>query len=219
MCVLTTESQSNHSSQSDSGVSEMASSGHTRSQSVVSSIFSDAWRRGTQGEVQPHSEHTHAHKLCPFLSCRCPVYRHFPCFPSAFLPAVKDEGTYGSSFLCRRREWRLDRKWCNRHVNRSVAAFKPLTNGVCAWKWPVCICLWHYFIWLHHTCGCSISSGTQCVTALWSSRLGHILYTVMSSLHRCYAVWGKSTVRQDAIVVMDINANFLTQYFSVVVFF
>ncbi|KAM8856859.1 LOW QUALITY PROTEIN: ras-associated and pleckstrin homology domains-containing protein 1-like [Synchiropus picturatus] len=45
------ESQSNHSSQSDSGVSEMASSGHTRSQSVVSSIFSDAWRRGTQGEM------------------------------------------------------------------------------------------------------------------------------------------------------------------------
>uniref|UniRef100_H3D1U9 Ras association (RalGDS/AF-6) and pleckstrin homology domains 1 n=1 Tax=Tetraodon nigroviridis TaxID=99883 RepID=H3D1U9_TETNG len=44
------ESQSNHSSQSDSGVSEMVSVGHTRSQSVVSSIFSDAWRRGTQGE-------------------------------------------------------------------------------------------------------------------------------------------------------------------------
>ncbi|XP_071339175.1 ras-associated and pleckstrin homology domains-containing protein 1a isoform X2 [Trachinotus anak] len=45
------ESQSNHSSQSDSGVSEMTSTGHTRSQSVVSSIFSDAWRRGTQGEM------------------------------------------------------------------------------------------------------------------------------------------------------------------------
>ncbi|XP_077946694.1 ras-associated and pleckstrin homology domains-containing protein 1-like isoform X4 [Gasterosteus aculeatus] len=45
------ESQSNHSSQSDSGVSEMTSSGHTRSQSAVSSIFSDAWRRGTQGEM------------------------------------------------------------------------------------------------------------------------------------------------------------------------
>ncbi|XP_058475818.1 ras-associated and pleckstrin homology domains-containing protein 1-like isoform X2 [Solea solea] len=44
------ESQSN-SSQSDSGVSEMTSTGHTRSQSVVSSIFSDAWRRGTQGEM------------------------------------------------------------------------------------------------------------------------------------------------------------------------
>ncbi|XP_077392959.1 ras-associated and pleckstrin homology domains-containing protein 1a isoform X2 [Festucalex cinctus] len=45
------ESQSNYSSQSDSGVSEMTSSGHARSQSVVSSIFSDAWRRGTQGEM------------------------------------------------------------------------------------------------------------------------------------------------------------------------
>ncbi|XP_054471053.1 LOW QUALITY PROTEIN: ras-associated and pleckstrin homology domains-containing protein 1a [Anoplopoma fimbria] len=45
------ESQSNHSSQSDSGVSEMTTSGHTRSQSAVSSIFSDAWRRGTQGEM------------------------------------------------------------------------------------------------------------------------------------------------------------------------
>ncbi|XP_010768170.1 ras-associated and pleckstrin homology domains-containing protein 1-like, partial [Notothenia coriiceps] len=45
------ESQSNHSSQSDSGVSEMTSSGHARSQSAVSSIFSDAWRRGTQGEM------------------------------------------------------------------------------------------------------------------------------------------------------------------------
>ncbi|XP_037542672.1 ras-associated and pleckstrin homology domains-containing protein 1 [Nematolebias whitei] len=45
------ESQSNHSSQSDSGVSEMTSSGHARSQSVVSSIFSEAWRRGTQGEM------------------------------------------------------------------------------------------------------------------------------------------------------------------------
>ncbi|XP_051937789.1 ras-associated and pleckstrin homology domains-containing protein 1a isoform X2 [Hippocampus zosterae] len=45
------ESQSNNSSHSDSGVSETTSSGHARSQSVVSSIFSDAWRRGTQGEM------------------------------------------------------------------------------------------------------------------------------------------------------------------------
>ncbi|XP_061696845.1 ras-associated and pleckstrin homology domains-containing protein 1a isoform X3 [Syngnathoides biaculeatus] len=45
------ESQCNSSSQSDSGVSEITSSGHARSQSVVSSIFSDAWRRGTQGEM------------------------------------------------------------------------------------------------------------------------------------------------------------------------
>lgn len=60
LCALTPESQSNLSSQSDSGVSEMASSGHTRSQSVVSSIFSDAWRRGTQGEVHTHTP------SCPF---------------------------------------------------------------------------------------------------------------------------------------------------------
>uniref|UniRef100_A0A671KVS6 Ras-associated and pleckstrin homology domains-containing protein 1-like n=1 Tax=Sinocyclocheilus anshuiensis TaxID=1608454 RepID=A0A671KVS6_9TELE len=39
------ESQSNHSSQSDSGMSETTSSGHVRSQSVVSSIFSEAWKR------------------------------------------------------------------------------------------------------------------------------------------------------------------------------
>ncbi|XP_024116212.1 ras-associated and pleckstrin homology domains-containing protein 1 isoform X1 [Oryzias melastigma] len=45
------DSQSN-SSQSDSGVSEMISSGHGRTQSVVSSVFSDAWRRGTQGEMK-----------------------------------------------------------------------------------------------------------------------------------------------------------------------
>uniref|UniRef100_A0A4W4GRK7 Ras association (RalGDS/AF-6) and pleckstrin homology domains 1b n=1 Tax=Electrophorus electricus TaxID=8005 RepID=A0A4W4GRK7_ELEEL len=44
------ESQSNHSSQSDSGVSETVSSGHVRAQSVVSSIFSEAWKRGSQAE-------------------------------------------------------------------------------------------------------------------------------------------------------------------------
>uniref|UniRef100_A0A9J8BFV6 Ras association (RalGDS/AF-6) and pleckstrin homology domains 1a n=1 Tax=Cyprinus carpio carpio TaxID=630221 RepID=A0A9J8BFV6_CYPCA len=44
------ESQSNHSSQSDSGVSETTSSGHVRSQSVVSSIFSEAWKRGSQAD-------------------------------------------------------------------------------------------------------------------------------------------------------------------------
>ncbi|CAL9690713.1 unnamed protein product [Knipowitschia caucasica] len=56
------ESQSNHSSQSDSGVSELASS-HTRSQSAVSSIFSDAWRRGTQGE-RPRKKGRLAVPLC-----------------------------------------------------------------------------------------------------------------------------------------------------------
>lgn len=47
---MPTESQSNHSSQSDSGVSETTSSGHVRSQSVVSSIFSEAWKRGNQAD-------------------------------------------------------------------------------------------------------------------------------------------------------------------------
>uniref|UniRef100_A0A8C6NQ63 Ras association (RalGDS/AF-6) and pleckstrin homology domains 1 n=1 Tax=Nothobranchius furzeri TaxID=105023 RepID=A0A8C6NQ63_NOTFU len=39
------------SCQSDSGVSEMTSSGHIRSQRAVSSTFSEAWRKGTQGEA------------------------------------------------------------------------------------------------------------------------------------------------------------------------
>uniref|UniRef100_A0A4W5KEG9 Ras association (RalGDS/AF-6) and pleckstrin homology domains 1 n=1 Tax=Hucho hucho TaxID=62062 RepID=A0A4W5KEG9_9TELE len=42
------ESQSNHSGQSDSGVDTASS--HGRSQNVVSSIFSEAWKRGTQME-------------------------------------------------------------------------------------------------------------------------------------------------------------------------
>uniref|UniRef100_A0A8C7CFU9 Ras association (RalGDS/AF-6) and pleckstrin homology domains 1 n=1 Tax=Oncorhynchus kisutch TaxID=8019 RepID=A0A8C7CFU9_ONCKI len=48
------ESQSTHCS-SDSGVavSENNLSGHSRSQSQVSSIFSEAWKRGTQDEVPP----------------------------------------------------------------------------------------------------------------------------------------------------------------------
>uniref|UniRef100_A0A8C9S6Q8 Ras association (RalGDS/AF-6) and pleckstrin homology domains 1 n=1 Tax=Scleropages formosus TaxID=113540 RepID=A0A8C9S6Q8_SCLFO len=44
------ESHSNHSTQSDSGVSDSTCSSHARSQSVVSSIFSEAWKRGTQME-------------------------------------------------------------------------------------------------------------------------------------------------------------------------
>ncbi|EHB18255.1 Ras-associated and pleckstrin-like protein domains-containing protein 1 [Heterocephalus glaber] len=44
------ESQSNHSNQSDSGVSDTQPVGHIRSQSIVSSIFSEAWKRGTQLE-------------------------------------------------------------------------------------------------------------------------------------------------------------------------
>ncbi|NWV41242.1 RAPH1 protein, partial [Grantiella picta] len=44
------ESQSNHSNQSDSGVSDTQPAGHIRSQSIVSSMFSEAWKRGTQLE-------------------------------------------------------------------------------------------------------------------------------------------------------------------------
>uniref|UniRef100_A0A8C3EWL3 Ras association (RalGDS/AF-6) and pleckstrin homology domains 1 n=1 Tax=Corvus moneduloides TaxID=1196302 RepID=A0A8C3EWL3_CORMO len=44
------ESQSNHSNQSDSGVSDTHPAGHVRSQSIVSSMFSEAWKRGTQLE-------------------------------------------------------------------------------------------------------------------------------------------------------------------------
>ncbi|MEJ1271950.1 Ras association (RalGDS/AF-6) and pleckstrin homology domains 1 [Cricetulus griseus] len=44
------ESQSNHSNQSDSGMSDTLPTGHIRSQSTVSSIFSEAWKRGTQLE-------------------------------------------------------------------------------------------------------------------------------------------------------------------------
>ncbi|XP_069471650.1 ras-associated and pleckstrin homology domains-containing protein 1 isoform X5 [Ambystoma mexicanum] len=44
------ESQSNHSYYSDSGLSDTQSTAHIRSQSIVSSIFSEAWKRGTQLE-------------------------------------------------------------------------------------------------------------------------------------------------------------------------
>uniref|UniRef100_A0AAY4B887 Uncharacterized protein n=1 Tax=Denticeps clupeoides TaxID=299321 RepID=A0AAY4B887_9TELE len=61
------ESQSNHSSQSDSGVSETTSSGHVRSQSAVSSIFSEAWKRGTQIEenTKPPSRASYPLQLPP----------------------------------------------------------------------------------------------------------------------------------------------------------
>lgn len=51
------ESQSNHSSQADSGMSDGTSSSHARSQSVVSSIFSEAWKRGTQIEESTKVSH------------------------------------------------------------------------------------------------------------------------------------------------------------------
>ncbi|XP_069790450.1 ras-associated and pleckstrin homology domains-containing protein 1-like isoform X8 [Narcine bancroftii] len=54
------ESHSNHSNQSDSGVSDLQSTGHVRSQSIVSSIFSEAWKRGTQLEEQHSKEISYA---------------------------------------------------------------------------------------------------------------------------------------------------------------
>ncbi|XP_012871416.1 PREDICTED: ras-associated and pleckstrin homology domains-containing protein 1 [Dipodomys ordii] len=53
------ESQSNHSNQSDSGVSDTQPVGHIRSQSIVSSIFSEAWKRGTQLEESSKSQAPH----------------------------------------------------------------------------------------------------------------------------------------------------------------
>ncbi|KAM7104564.1 ras-associated and pleckstrin homology domains-containing protein 1 isoform 3-T3 [Molossus nigricans] len=62
------ESQSNHSTQSDSGVSDTQPAGHVRSQSIVSSIFSEAWKRGTQLEessklLNQHKRHQHSSQL------------------------------------------------------------------------------------------------------------------------------------------------------------
>uniref|UniRef100_A0A4W5MST7 Ras association (RalGDS/AF-6) and pleckstrin homology domains 1b n=1 Tax=Hucho hucho TaxID=62062 RepID=A0A4W5MST7_9TELE len=60
------ESQSNHSGQSDSGVDTASS--HGRSQSVVSSIFSEAWKRGTQMEENTRGVHPRRHPPPP---CPC----------------------------------------------------------------------------------------------------------------------------------------------------
>uniref|UniRef100_A0A672PY57 Ras association (RalGDS/AF-6) and pleckstrin homology domains 1 n=1 Tax=Sinocyclocheilus grahami TaxID=75366 RepID=A0A672PY57_SINGR len=67
------ESQSNHSSQSDSGVSETTSSGHVRSQSVVSSIFSEAWKRGNQAD---EPKVTIEEMYCLFTCFVSPVFLH-----------------------------------------------------------------------------------------------------------------------------------------------
>ncbi|NXG06131.1 RAPH1 protein, partial [Sakesphorus luctuosus] len=63
------ESQSNHSNQSDSGVSDTQPAGHVRSQSIVSSMFSEAWKRGTQLEESSKVTRRlyiemHAHCVC-----------------------------------------------------------------------------------------------------------------------------------------------------------
>ncbi|XP_077584794.1 ras-associated and pleckstrin homology domains-containing protein 1a isoform X2 [Stigmatopora nigra] len=96
------ESQSNHSSQSDIGVSDMMSSSQARSQSVVSSIFSDAWRRGTQGEMMKMDVISRPIPLqIPTVSSQHPALSQTPAFPSSYtggtdssspLPAVDCEG-------------------------------------------------------------------------------------------------------------------------------
>ncbi|XP_061090890.1 ras-associated and pleckstrin homology domains-containing protein 1a isoform X4 [Conger conger] len=62
------ESHSNHSTQSDSGVSDTTSSGHGRSQSVVSSIFSEAWKRGTQIEENTKGSKVKSRKAMPLCT-------------------------------------------------------------------------------------------------------------------------------------------------------
>ncbi|XP_077473391.1 ras-associated and pleckstrin homology domains-containing protein 1a isoform X2 [Stigmatopora argus] len=91
------ESQSNHSSQSDSGVSDMMSSSQARSQSVVSSIFSDAWRRGTQGEMMKMDVISRPIPLqIPTVSSQHPALSQTqtPAFRSSYT-----DGTDGSSPL------------------------------------------------------------------------------------------------------------------------
>ncbi|XP_040213219.1 ras-associated and pleckstrin homology domains-containing protein 1 isoform X5 [Rana temporaria] len=66
------ESQSNHSNQSDSGLSDSLASCHVRSQSIVSSIFSEAWKRGTQLEESskvPNAKPTSAKAIKPTAIC------------------------------------------------------------------------------------------------------------------------------------------------------
>ncbi|NXW14709.1 RAPH1 protein, partial [Circaetus pectoralis] len=65
------ESQSNHSNQSDSGVSDTQPAGHVRSQSIVSSMFSEAWKRGTQLEESSKARMEPAGR--PFMSAAPPV--------------------------------------------------------------------------------------------------------------------------------------------------
>ncbi|NWR64860.1 RAPH1 protein, partial [Bucorvus abyssinicus] len=65
------ESQSNHSNQSDSGVSDTQPAGHVRSQSIVSSMFSEAWKRGTQLEESSKARMEPAGR--PFMSVAPPL--------------------------------------------------------------------------------------------------------------------------------------------------
>uniref|UniRef100_A0A8B9QVH1 Ras association (RalGDS/AF-6) and pleckstrin homology domains 1 n=1 Tax=Apteryx owenii TaxID=8824 RepID=A0A8B9QVH1_APTOW len=76
------ESQSNHSNQSDSGVSDTQTTGHVRSQSIVSSMFSEAWKRGTQLEESSKARTEPAGR--PFVSLAPPP----PPSPQSPVPSV-----------------------------------------------------------------------------------------------------------------------------------
>ncbi|NWV83358.1 RAPH1 protein, partial [Dasyornis broadbenti] len=81
------ESQSNHSNQSDSGVSDTQPAGHVRSQSIVSSMFSEAWKRGTQLEESSKARVEPAGR--PFVSAAAPVSPQMKAAaPSAGSPAT-----------------------------------------------------------------------------------------------------------------------------------
>ncbi|NXJ92771.1 RAPH1 protein, partial [Corythaixoides concolor] len=76
------ESQSNHSNQSDSGVSDTQPAGHVRSQSIVSSMFSEAWKRGTQLEESSKARMEPAGR--PFVSVAPPPQIMVP--PNGVMP-------------------------------------------------------------------------------------------------------------------------------------
>ncbi|XP_070291629.1 ras-associated and pleckstrin homology domains-containing protein 1 [Salvelinus sp. IW2-2015] len=103
------ESQSNHSGQSDSGVDTASS--HGRSQSVVSSIFSEAWKRGTQmeentrmrestrGATLPHPVQAHRQtpQLEPPASATPPQQQPPPQSRSSYTHAVPPQPQEGTS--------------------------------------------------------------------------------------------------------------------------
>ncbi|MXQ79183.1 hypothetical protein E5288_WYG000357 [Bos mutus] len=88
------ESQSNHSNQSDSGVSDTQPAGHVRSQSMVSSIFSEAWKRGTQLEESSKAPPKPLVTLPPAASTKTvppAVTQSLPPTPTPPVPPVKKQ--------------------------------------------------------------------------------------------------------------------------------
>ncbi|XP_006862087.1 PREDICTED: ras-associated and pleckstrin homology domains-containing protein 1 [Chrysochloris asiatica] len=97
------ESQSNHSNQSDSGVSDTQPAGHVRSQSTVSSIFSEAWKRGTQLQESskpkplvtippPISTKTGTQIAPPIPTPPAPPAKKQPAFPVSHVPPSPPPG-------------------------------------------------------------------------------------------------------------------------------